>query len=1610
MTDVVTGLENARRSLLEQGLRNPLINYRPSRARGLEIVDERSADVYQILVTNGKSMDFYSDPSKDQEQEPIQPVLRPIPPAWYNPAIRDVRVWVIWRNSYPDATDDEISLDQPDSITFGDDESRFQDNHLQTAYSSKELQKRLLTTSDIARTNIEEQGVNILYLALGELLWFEADSSQVAHRAPLVLLPVELSRKDAQARFTLRYTESGVGGNLSLKEKLYSEFRLQIPLLFENEEVEEGDLDIVKYFESVRQIISGQKRWEVKSDSINIGFYSFGKFLMFNDLDANGWPSEKQPIGHPILAALLGPSGFATGLRENFDTVSQEDIDAYLSPNQHSHIMDADSSQAKAILAVKRGATMIIQGPPGTGKSQTIANIISEVVAQNKTILFVAEKLAALDVVKRRLDKVGVGDLCLELHSHKANKKSVVAELKRTANLGKPEISEYNDELAEHSILKTRLNSYSAAVNTPIRNSGITPIKAYGLFLKFAKKLDGVSVSGWSDIAAADWTEGEYRQRLELVKELEYRLQQTGPLTKHPYRGSRLRVSMPLLQQDTAALAEKTLSPLTELQQAISSVDERFGIGQSRLSFKNAGVIDSVLKTTRIYRALASKGKTSGDWISPVLKFLTTLLLAGEKFIKEWSKISEVVQPSSLTADVASMQTKIRKNTGIVGRLFGGRASAQREFESLCRTPFAGDPSAQLALLDDIEAAKKLHSDLLEHQKSAQALLGPMWNGKDSDWSEIQIMVDALHHVQSAIQDGTTTTQLYEKLNSGALAPAGMEKLQQILDDALTQTKQLVHHLELDVEKRFGTADIENTRIDDLISAVEAWKNDTTKLQDLIRVNQTILNLRELKLNSLAELANQWDISNTKLVDVFERNRYDSLIRVALQERQPLGEFDGERQTKWVHRFRQVDRLMLIENRQRLVLDHFGRLGRTKIGQAGILRSEFERKRGLKPIRRLLSEAPGAIQELKPIFMMSPMSVATYLEPGKIDFDVVIFDEASQIRPADSFGAILRGKQVIVVGDNKQLPPTSFFDSISEIEDENEDDESVRVSDYESILGLFNRAGARDQMLRWHYRSQHESLIAVSNHEFYENKLLIPPSALRESADLGLKFHHLPETVYEPGTRRTNRGEARVVAHAVIQHASRHSELTLGVAAFSQAQMEAIRDELEVLRRENPELEGFFSPQRPEPFFIKNLENVQGDERDVILISIGYGKTQDGRLSHNFGPLNRDGGERRLNVLITRSRLRCEVFANFRADDIDLARSESFGVAALRRYLKFAETGDLELPLNSGREPGSAFEEVVAERLQVMGYEVQYQVGTAGFFIDLAIVDKDAPGTFLLGIECDGASYHSSSSARDRDRLRQTILESKGWLIHRIWSTDWFRNPERELQRISTAIEEAQQKKGSRLRSQDASVLPQEPVAVARSVQPTETQQLHEVKYATEYRLATPRQYNYGDVSITEVPSSIIRELIEKVIEVEAPIHVDELIRRVSRALGYERAKSKIRETILYCIRSVPFVDKVEDFVYSAHAVDIPIRDRSSLPTESRNINFIASEEILSCAEKIIRASHGGVTRDEIIREIGATFGFKRITKEIESAISQTLDSSVGGYKITMRNNIYYSD
>jgi very-short-patch-repair endonuclease/DNA polymerase III delta prime subunit len=1543
-------LEASRRELLDLGLRNSLLNYRPSRARGVEIVDELTPEVFRILVREGKAMRFNAAPEEEESKN-------------------GDREW----------------LAQPEDEQKKPADDRHTDLQLQTALTSEKLQIRLRKTEYDARTFIEEQGTNILYLALGMLRWFESESSEEFRRAPLILVPVIIRRSSVRERFSVEYTGDDIGENLSLYTKLRLEFGISLPTMPNQE-----DLEPSKYLNEVEAASRNQSRWKVERNTITLGFFSFGKFLMYRDLDEDEWPEDNRPSEHPIIQALLGDGAPATE-----EIPDDEHLDRYLDPATVNQVVSADSSQALALLDTKSGKNLVIQGPPGTGKSQTITNVIAEAIGHGKKVLFVSEKMAALEVVKRRLDEVGLGDACLELHSHKTNKRTILAELGRTLQLGRPRVGRAEDYIKVLTDMRDRLNEYCEAMNTPIGESDSTTYEAIGELVRYGRA--GYALPRLNCAAMSSWTGSEFRRKQEVVEELQAHLARMGIPEENPFHGTSRVALIPTEHHHIEANLLVASAKTQELQQAASEL-------ANTLSLDRPEDREDVLRTCRAARwaeeapDLRSINLSATEW-EVLPEEIRETLQTGSRVSEILSRHGEYLIPEAWEQDLL----EVRENLAAYGHRWwrfasGSYRAARNRLKGLCHQDLPEDPEEQLALVDAVLEVQRHRKILHRNEALAAKLFGPRWSGELSSWEDLTPAAEWVIELHREVAAGNLPSDLISYLSTGP-ETRGLAQKAEAVESRLSEQETVA----VGVVEDLGFA-AQNERspfldqpLERQTSLLEAWHRQLDRLQQMVIYNQFGETCRKEGLEVVFRQTASWAEAGSRLVDAYRYTWFEGLVERAFRERPALARFDRAGHEYAIQKFRDLDSLILHHNRARLAYSHWQQVPNHEAGgQLGVLRREMEKKRRHLPIRQLLGRAGNVVQAIKPVFMMGPLSIANYLKPDGLRFDLVVFDEASQVRPVEAFGAIVRGRQAVVVGDNKQLPPTSFFDTLISQEDDKEEN---ATSDLESILGLFVAQGAPERMLRWHYRSRHESLITVSNHEFYENRLVTFPSPARSREDIGLVYHHLPETVYDRGGKRSNAGEAKAVAQAVMEHARKRPGLTLGVAAFSTAQRQEIQDQLEILRRKDPSCEPFFADHPFEPFFVKNLENVQGDERDVIFISIGYGRDVHGHLTMSFGPLNQDGGERRLNVLITRARRSCQVFTNLTADDIDLNRSNSRGMRALKTFLSFARDGILDLPEATGRPPDSPFEEAVLNALQREGHEVHTQVGSAGFFIDLAVVDPKRPGRYLLGIECDGATYHSARSARDRDRLRQEVLENLGWRIHRIWSTDWFRDPDGELKRAADAIERARYHPKS----------PAEPdnLRQATDIERDEEPEAARTSDIPRYEVANFRASVAGGELRHADPDDLAR-FIAQIVEIESPIHMQELTRRILESTAVTRAGVRIRETIETATRKAArkkLVYRKGDFLWHPSMQEAPLRNRSKLPSASRKHDFIAPEEIATAIEQVVSDSFG-MSQEEIPPAVlNLLLGFRRTSEAARHRILDILASLVTEGRLTQKDN-----
>lgn len=1572
-------LELARHELLDMGLRgNPLLHV-PSNKRFLDIVDERSTEVANILVEEKKAMRFLPLPEayekdksesddeqnveQDEEQEPLPPL--------------------------------EAYLEQEQG------EDRFSDLYLQTRLPARELDTRLVKLENEAHTLLQEQGIEVLYLAMGFLEWYEDENAHTARYAPLILVPVELQRESARAGFTLSFTNAEMGGNLALAARLKQDFRLTLPEFDE-------ETSLVDYFGHVQQMIADRPRWKVHVDQIRLGLFSFGKFQMYTDLDPANWPESHALLEHPQLEKL-----FESGYREDAERLEASSGHDLLKTPEALHLVkDADSSQLEAILAVMEGASLVVQGPPGTGKSQTISNLIGEALARGKKVLFVAQKMAALDVVKSRLDECHLGDAVLELHSHKSNKKAVLDSLRRVFDNGRPKVPDRTHEYQRLTEVRESLDSYVEEIRVPILNSKTDYVTALGRMLELQSDNRLQALSRIDFQYLSEWGPQELSRGQRTMDAMGDYLAEYGPPSENPYRYSQRQALSPSEEQELRKLVQRATDQLTELTDNAVTLAKAMQLPVPQ-DFDDIAILQRAGQRALNAPHLAGVKVNTEQWQARRDE-VHQAITAGQAL----SRTRDAMQPRFIEAvyDVDLLQVR----TGLAGRadkwwrVFSGEyRRAVATLKGYARGQLSGRPVDWLGWVDELLEAQQHRKTLERLSPTCQTLFGAQWQGEESDWLVLAQLAEWIVDLYDAIGKGELPPGLADFLDGN---PDLREHADQV--EALQAQSERIQGLLQELCHQIQwQGEVSQVDLATWHQRLSGWQ-DSAQLYAVVRFNQLSEDLEASGLGHLTETVANWSHAPRALSRWLELSYFGGLVDHAYVKRPRLARFDRLTHERLIQEFNQLDEASFRYAQESLVERLYANLpSKHAPGEMEALRKEFTKKQRHLPIRKLLREAGTVIQQAKPVFMMSPMSVAGYLAQGNLDFDLVIFDEASQIPAPEALGAILRGRQVVVVGDSKQMPPTNFFGQSVELSDE-EADESA-TADVESILGMMKARGMPERMLRWHYRSRHHSLIAVSNDQFYDNQLLIFPSPGVHPEARGLRFRHLPETHYDRGGSRTNAGEARAVAEAVIQHARETPQLSLGVVAFSTAQREAILLEVERLRREHDELESFFRHHDGgDEFFIKNLENVQGDERDVIFISVGYGRTSAGRLGQSFGPINQTGGERRLNVLISRARLAMDVFANFQADELKVTESSPFGVRALQAFLKYAETGELPTYEISEREPDSPFEWAVMRAIQDLGYEVQPQVGSQGFFIDLAVRDPEAPNRFLLAVECDGASYHSSAIARDRDRLRQSVLEGLGWRFHRIWSTEWFRNSAAETERLKEALEAASRhQKDLEARAKAAA----EDITPMRDDEPqieeaTETEVASGIAREAETDL-TPGIPAYAPVDTTriglssadsqfdEIPASRLQKAILAVVEGEGPIHRKMLLVRLTEATGVQRAGARIQRRVDAECRSLVkkgALNQDGDILDAMNREVLALRDWSALPSSQRKFELVPEVELENAILQTLRDGVSVGPEDAMSAAINQ-LGFKRLTGPIRQRLEALIGNLMDQEKVQER-------
>lgn len=1362
-------LERWRSRLLDLTLRNRLLNFKPSKAHIPLVVpdvahleDQIAAGAEWSFRPRAKIMEA-ADPRSEEVTERRQGT---------NPLVEMAR-------------------------------AAMADHEILVALDRKGLDDRLYEVYLTVKNNQEEGGANTLFLAVGFLKWVEDESAEKVNSAPLLLIPVRLQRRSVRTGFYITRHDDETLVNPTLLQMLRERFEIDIKGLDPLPRDESG-VDVTKILAIFRQAVKEVHRWEV-SDDVYLGIFSFAKYLLWKDLkDRTADLKANRLVGH-LIDRPREP------LNEVADLRARHGLDERHQPEELLAPLLADSSQLNALSRALEGHSLIVEGPPGTGKSQTITNLLVAAMARGMTCLFVSEKITALGVVEKRLKDLGLGAFCLQVHSAKSTKSEVLEQLRQARDVASPGTSAtWMYEAQRLGRLRRELNTFVRALHR-VHKNGMTVRGATDI------AIDG---EGWPAVSIEQpgvdaFDSKQLGDMRDLVAGIQAVLGELGDLARHPLavirqsdwsNGWEDKLMSAVSALDAAAIA---------LEQAAASLAPPLGLPLDNASVSlisnTDALCDVLLRAAEVPTTLAAE---AGD--AKVRMRLERMRTHGQKRNEAWAPLAPVMRPNftKLKGEDLERQWMIASAKWWLPRALDRRAIAT---QLLPYTANGKRPAAE-QIPELIERLNKVNVEddvLQELAAEGQRLLEDRYSGLETDWNKVQSFEVWAAAFETAIgrfasvEDPEMRTHLADRMRmlistggallrpGGALAARLVEYRRRVLDfnQALSATEKLVA-----VDSLFADSHLALGAITRLRAKLQGWTHARRHLRLWCRWQVLRVQAQAVGLARVIESIEAGAVQAAEFARYAEYCYAVWWLRGVVDEDSVLRDFSSVEHMLKIKQFREAD-----ERFQNLTKDYvFAKLAagvpeagqERKNSEMGVLNHELQKQRAHLAIRRLFQSIPNLLTRLKPCLMMSPLSVAQYLDAAHPKFDLVVFDEASQLRVWDAVGAIARGKQSVIAGDTKQLPPPSFFERTDGSDAGDDVSEDAPPQDLDSILEECMGVGMAQVSLEFHYRSRSESLIDFSNKRYYDSRLITFPAP--EVKDDAVKLIPVGG-IYDRGATRTNRAEADRIAARVVNHYMQDDpeqrKATMCVITLNQPQMRLIDQLIQQAMIENPMLEERMKEHGSESWFCKNLENAQGEERDYVLFSVTYGRDQAGRMPMNFGPINQEGGHRRLNVAVTRARAGVEVYSSIRADEIDLAKTRSRGVADLKAYLDYAARGAkalVEESLPTGREPDSPFEREVIKVLRQANWQVHPQVGCSGFRIDMAVVDRNQPGRYLVGIECDGATYHSQATARDRDRLRQAILEGLGWRLHRIWSTDWWTNRAATAERVLGVVHRMQ--------------------------------------------------------------------------------------------------------------------------------------------------------------------------------------------------------------------------
>lgn len=1511
------------RKLLDLSLRNSLLNFRAKKNSVQLMIADLSA--LEDNLASGKAFTIMPQPSD-------------------------------WASTVKDSAIFDTENDKDLITTIS--ESEFKNQRIRSFVSEGELEKNCKALYNASRNSLLENGSNTLYLALGFLRWYETDKSEKERYAPLVLIPIDIIRNVQSKTYKIKIRDEETQMNVTLLELLRQDFGIDISGL-DPLPTDESGVDLQMVFNTVRHAVIDKKRWDVVNYAF-IGLFSFSQFIMWNDLRNR----SDDIASNKVVASLI--SGKLEWQPEQSD-ITAETLDERIKPSDLAVPSSADSSQLLAICLAAQGQSFVLHGPPGTGKSQTITNMIANALYHDKTVLFVAKKMAALSVVQSRLEKIGLGAFCLELHSNKAQKRAVLSQLERTMEVGRIKQPEQYQQTADKLYdIRCQLNNVMTELHKK-RKNGLSVYDAVTMYETYAEHSGKFEITKQQYDSINEQTVQTWKDTTAALKSA---AEEFGTVYGHPLSGyGRRDYSVTLRDKFSSDLAngEKVVNSFKEI---LNAVCQALNVSNcnSRQMCKDISDLCEISIRCPIYINDILNGSAEGQRTDYIL----SLIDSGKQFETATQELSQIFENSvfGINAENTKLEWKKASSSWFIAKAIGQNKTL-KQLKLHAKNADSISKENCTELIEKLCRREELYKTINSADASITGIIKEVWLGENTNWQQAESIINDNITAHSILKDNGISCESYLALKNSGLAQDYIDKF-----NTLAQTYDtFCAEYNATADNEYWLSECENR--------YTSWQLYVDKIKERSQLLRAIDDVNSAGLPQLSTALEKGTVTADDMCESLLCALGYSTAVYEIEGSSVLSSFSGRSFEDLIAKFSDVTdefRMLTINELVAKLSAKVPSSGGQMAGSSeiGILLKAIKSGGRQMPIRKLFDSIPSLLHRICPCMLMSPISVAQYIDPSYPKFDLVIFDEASQLPTSEAVGAIARGSSVIVVGDPKQLPPTSFF-SVSHVNEENYEKE-----DLESVLDDCLAISMPQEHLLWHYRSRHESLIAYSNARYYDNKLYTFPSP----NDLESKVTLVKvDGYYDKGGTKQNRAEAEAIVKEIERRLDDEQlrKESIGIVTFSIVQQTLIDDLLTDKFRERPELEQL-ADQLYEPLFIKNLENVQGDERDVILFSVGYGPDKNGKVSMNFGPINKDGGWRRLNVAISRARKCMTVFSTITYDMIDMSRTSSEGVGGLKGFLEFAQKGRAALTVRSGAEERSqrCIEKLVAAEIEKAGYSVRCNIGCSECKVDIGVIDPRNSKEYILGIMCDGDSYKLAKTANDRDLSLPSVLRGLGWNLIHIWSLDWFDDKQKVMKTILAAINDALS--GSIEQEERKASISVSENSFAKDTETEETSD--RVKIFTMFTpaaIGTPTDlYSPGYVPM-------LKNTMRDVINALAPVSRKTLFKQTLAAFGAPRSTAKADGYLTDILGSLDCIITKSNnsaFVWSDEVTPENMNYFRMADGEKRPIDDICAEEIANAAMYVLEKQLT-LTRADLTREVAKCFGYSRTTPTMETSITE---------------------